>query len=1391
MRNILQKVTEYAKQRKNRKLWYQVFCCMAAVVVFATTYALILPAITMEREPVCGLEEHTHTDKCYEYVLAHMHDDSCYRAELASDSNSSTGERDLICVIDTEVLQKDRVLVCELTEHKHNDKCYPVATSNNAYIESEDEWKLGLPEELTGEWRVDLLSVAKTQIGYVATDSNAAVDDRGEEFTYNRYGDWYGNDLGDMSAMFVSFCLNYAEIDEDVFPQSDDSEEWITVLKARDAEVLVTTAEKVAVNLEDDEIGESEAIQLYFEADKHTPGVGDIVFFDKKDDISTAIVVETATEENSSIPTEIKVVEGNSKTHEVRYKTYKVDEAILGYGVLPDQGLKCDILGHIHDEDCYNGGCFGDENELICKFEEHVHIEECWINESDSDIYMPRCDCYSHTHNEKCYDASGELLCELEEHVHTEACLYPEDFTVDIGQQMDQFVRIVNSLPTLGELNNYRDLLGVRDEVGANTYLIEVLSLKEGENAEIIISNRISEAWEIVDLAASLYYEAYPDKTEDDFYEILYTDQIYNKALLAMWDFVALWNEPIVYTAQENGALNVDKTVSEIDENGNAVLTLEAYAEGEINTVAQPVDIILILDQSGSMLYTYDGFENDKTYVRYGEDAISNHSDLETGGWYLKIREKAQVRGYYTNGQFPDWSHKAPALEYKPYTAGVFGQNKGDWWQYDIGSGSLLMPSGINLRGLDVNGNLYKSRLGALVDATTEFAESVRQDALASGVDHRIAVVGFSNGSNLSYGATELYVGSETYPYNGALELGGISVDNYQKALQDISTDEGYINIMASLNADRHMGSQTNPDCGLDIAGNIIDNTTKNDGRKQVVILFTDGVPEGPSGTPATGNRAIAQAKELKEKGAEVYAVSIYNSKDNATWDNDLFMSYVSSNYPEAASMGNPGSVNSKTGYSLNASNSRELLAAFQNITQEVTSTEVTLDETTVLRDVMSEYFVIKDVDGNGAFDDISVYTADYKGKGLWDDEIIFEDAEVDVQADSINVSGFSYKDTYIYESGEETLAGGQKLIVKVPIKVREGFWGGNNVPTNKETSAIYAVSDGGKEDQVKAFPEPELNIPLYMNLEAEDKTIYYGGEATADDLAQKLQLNAGFTTTDGVADKNEGGMIVKVNADGTFEPAESWMDDYATMTWMIDGSGKTALDQIIDNKDCGTYTYSVVLQPNTEGTQNLQSNPSNIEGIPVNTTGISASDNSHVHVLVPTVVFKDSTIILGETPDANYYNQFNLVSTEDNIDWNDMNRDTNIPSVNTTQKPSLSYIYTPVDDDFFTDTPVNVSVLSSNVDGLADSDITSVVNYEWRNVCGEEPLHDTSENVESHKGSENVEEFWIHVWSGYELPETGGPGTGWFLTLGGLFTAIATMCFGFMQRRKSERRAR
>ena len=127
----LHQLSTLAKQRKKRTLWRNLVVCFAALVVFCTTYALILPAITMEQEGYsCGLQEHTHTPDCYRltcgkqeaYTHTHTKPD-CYDA----DGN-------LTCTLKQQTLHRHTPdcysksqPICGLAEaapHAHEDACY-------------------------------------------------------------------------------------------------------------------------------------------------------------------------------------------------------------------------------------------------------------------------------------------------------------------------------------------------------------------------------------------------------------------------------------------------------------------------------------------------------------------------------------------------------------------------------------------------------------------------------------------------------------------------------------------------------------------------------------------------------------------------------------------------------------------------------------------------------------------------------------------------------------------------------------------------------------------------------------------------------------------------------------------------------------------------------------------------------------------------------------------------------------------------------------------------------------------------------------------------------------------------------------------------------------------
>lgn len=111
------------------------------------------------------------------------------------------------------------MLTCPLPEHHHTVACL---SDTSADVETPEEWQAANAEAvMTGNWDEDLLSVAKTQLGYEQSEKNFEIDpaDGVTLHYYSRYGQSYGNPYGEWDVMFLSYCLKYAGIPQSAIPQ--------------------------------------------------------------------------------------------------------------------------------------------------------------------------------------------------------------------------------------------------------------------------------------------------------------------------------------------------------------------------------------------------------------------------------------------------------------------------------------------------------------------------------------------------------------------------------------------------------------------------------------------------------------------------------------------------------------------------------------------------------------------------------------------------------------------------------------------------------------------------------------------------------------------------------------------------------------------------------------------------------------------------------------------------------------------------------------------------------------------------------------------------------------------------------------------------------------------
>ena len=405
---LLQDAEPYASAHRRKRCWYQVMTCLAAAVVFCTTYALILPAITLEKQ--CEIPEHTHTEACYTSVQGdlictqstepqHTHTEECYQEtqDLVCGMSESTGHthgaecydeegnlicgqeeseghvhgegcygvsRQLICGQTEEPAHQhteecyswNQVLTCGMEEHTHSEACTapepeepeepeePVFCGKEPHTHGEDcrdaqgELTCTLEEHthslacyadpgadvetaeiweqtfgdvtLTGDWRLDTLAIARSQLGYTESTKNYVLAEDGQTLMgYTRYGAWKGDPYGDWNALFAAFCLHYGGAEN--IPTDKDCGSWAAALA-----------------------------DAFLPAQSHEAAPGELVFFDRDGDGTAdwvAIVAEvTAGEEGA--PSGITVIAGDAD-NAVQQRSYALeDPTILGYyGSLPEQ----------------------------------------------------------------------------------------------------------------------------------------------------------------------------------------------------------------------------------------------------------------------------------------------------------------------------------------------------------------------------------------------------------------------------------------------------------------------------------------------------------------------------------------------------------------------------------------------------------------------------------------------------------------------------------------------------------------------------------------------------------------------------------------------------------------------------------------------------------------------------------------------------------------------------------------------------------------------------------------------------------------------------------------------------------------------------------------------
>ena len=487
--------------------------------------------------------------------------------------------------------------------------------------------------------------------------------------------------------------------------------------------------------------------------------------------------------------------------------------------------------------------------------------------------------------------------------------------------------------------------------------------------------------------------------------------------------------QPVLRAVRASGAnelkdgLNLSKTAT-ANADGSYKIRMEAFTTGKVTTTTSttPVDVVLVLDQSGSMAYDFNG------------NSINN-----------------------------DTSRR----------------------QY------------------------------AMKQAVNQFIGAVADKYDAEKSDHRISIVTFGSDASVLQGWTPV---SQDGKKTLQGEITGLP-----------STPSGATNVGDGMKqAETLMGS------GYNYTGS---NTT----RQKVVVVFTDGVPTTQSDFNTTvANTAIKSAKALKDSGATVYSVGIFNGAkpeqlygdsgfkynsngqvgsywasfswwgigDVKNYDipaGNRFLNYISGNFPDATEIGIQPYDSSFLGigyygweitrnfnrasssYYLTANDSASLSRIFTTISENIGQASIDLSSSTVVKDIVTPYFTMP---ANTA--DVKLYTADYNGTSFGMEQPAGSDvrATIDANTNTVSVTGFDFNKYYVADKQHEGTYG-KKLIIEFSVQRKPGFVGGNNVPTNGDTSGVYTE----KGVSAGLFDVPKVNVPIIApELAGQDCHVYYLG---------------------------------------------------------------------------------------------------------------------------------------------------------------------------------------------------------------------------------------------------------------------------------------------------------
>lgn len=497
--------------------------------------------------------------------------------------------------------------------------------------------------------------------------------------------------------------------------------------------------------------------------------------------------------------------------------------------------------------------------------------------------------------------------------------------------------------------------------------------------------------------------------------------------------------------------LNLVKTVTKDGENYK--VTLESWATGIVTTTTEtkPLDIVLLLDVSGSMDEKYSN-ETIEKFVPYDYRYINFLLGYETTNSDLNDYQDTRYGVWYKIPNSETYVSVKVEKEWKLFADDDYT------YSYEQNGSTIIIEKTSNGNKPPKTQFYYKesantTKLDALKTAVSAFIDNVATNSPNS----NISIVKFADDS---YKNAE---GNDTF-WQGDYEY------NYTQIVKKLTkVNTAGVTALKKAISELRAGGATASDYGLNKAQEAL----KDAKQERVVILFTDGEPNHQSGfDKQVATDAVNKAKELKSSNPKttIYTVGVFK---NPSTDVNTYMSSVSSNYPNASAAHKNGNWKVTNGgsdfgkYYMNATSPVDLLKAFETISSEVSGGE--LGAEAVLTDVIAPNFALVAPEGTTG---VTAYTVDKTADG-WSTQKTTLTNGVTIGADGqVSVTGFDYSENCVTTTAKPTTNDyGKKLVVEFTIHH-------NNYGGTQPTNAGASIKDEEGKEVIKV-DDPAIPVKI------------------------------------------------------------------------------------------------------------------------------------------------------------------------------------------------------------------------------------------------------------------------------------------------------------------------